>query len=322
MREIKIGLLGLGNIGTGTYKTLEMNRDLIEKEVGGPVNIVKILEKDVDRERDITVSKEQFVSDPDEIFKDPEIDIVIELLGGVEPAATLMEQAMLSGKHVVTANKAAVAANWPRLQEAAAKGGVQFRFEASVGGGIPVLTALDGPVRANRYTEVLGIVNGTTNYILHMMSEEGMDYETALRDAQAKGFAEADPTADVEGIDAANKLSILMALMFGKYVHPDDIPTTGITGITKEKIEEAKARDCVIKLIAHATVKEDGDIDYEVRPTFIRTYHPLAGVLKEFNAVYIKGNLVGKLMFYGPGAGPLPTGSAVMGDVMEIAKSL
>lgn len=322
MREIKIGLLGLGNIGTGTYKTLEMNRDLIEKEVGGPVNIVKILEKDVDRERDITVSKEQFVSDPDEIFKDPEIDIVIELLGGVEPAATLMEQAMFSGKHVVTANKAAVAANWPRLQEAAAKGGVQFRFEASVGGGIPVLTALDGPVRANRYTEVLGIVNGTTNYILHMMSEEGMDYETALRDAQAKGFAEADPTADVEGIDAANKLSILMALMFGKYVHPDDIPTTGITGITKEKIEEAKARDCVIKLIAHATVKEDGDIDYEVRPTFIRTYHPLAGVLKEFNAVYIKGNLVGKLMFYGPGAGPLPTGSAVMGDVMEIAKSL
>ena len=155
-----------------------------------------------------------------------------------------------------------------------------------------------------------------------MMSEEGMDYDTALADAQAKGFAEADPTADVEGIDAANKLSILMALMFDKYVHPDDIPRTGISGITKEKIEEAKAQDCVIKLIAHATVQENGELTYEVRPTFIKNYHPLAGVLKEFNAVYIKGNLVGKLMFYGPGAGPLPTGSAVMGDVMEIIKTM
>ena len=322
MKEIKIGLLGLGNIGTGTYKALEMNREIIEKELDAKVNITKILEKDIDRERDITVTREQFVSDPEDIFKDPEIDIVIELLGGVEPAASFMEAALLAGKHVVTANKAAVAANWPRLNEAARKGGAQFRFEASVGGGIPVLTALAGPARANQYTEVLGIVNGTTNYILHMMSEEGMDYDTALKDAQAKGFAEADPTADVEGIDAANKLSILMALMFDKYVHPDDIPTTGISGITKEKIEEAKANDCVIKLIAHATVQEDGEIEYEVRPTFIKNYHPLAGVLKEFNAVYIKGNLVGKLMFYGPGAGPLPTGSAVMGDVMEIIKTM
>lgn len=321
-KEINIGLLGLGNIGTGTYKSLEMNREVIEKEVGARVNITKILEKDIDRKRDITVSREQFVSNPEEIFKDPEIDIVIELLGGVEPAASFMEAAMRNGKHVVTANKAAVAANYPRLMKAAKENNVQFRFEASVGGGIPVLTALSGPVRCNRYTEVLGIVNGTTNYILHMMSEEGMDYEEALKDAQEKGFAEADPTADVEGIDAANKLSILMALMFDTYVHPKDIPTTGITEITKEKIEEAKANDCVIKLIAHATVQENGEIEYEVRPTFIRTYHPLAGVLKEFNAVYIKGNLVGKLMFYGPGAGPLPTGSAVMGDVMEISKAI
>ncbi len=322
MKEIKIGLLGLGNIGTGTYKSLEMNRELIEKELDAKVNITKILEKDIDRERDISVTREQFVSDPDEIFKDPEIDIVIELLGGIEPAATLMETAMKNGKHVVTANKAAVAANYPRLTKAAEDNNVQFRFEASVGGGIPVLTALDGPVRSNKYTEVLGIVNGTTNYILYMMSEEGLDYETALKDAQAKGFAEADPTADVEGIDAANKLSILMALMFDKYVKPGDIPTTGITHIDKAKIEEAKAQDCVIKLIAHATLRDDGELDYEVRPTFIKNYHPLAGVLKEFNAVYIKGNLVGKLMFYGPGAGPLPTGSAVMGDVMEISKAL
>ena len=322
MKEIKIGLLGLGNIGTGTYKTLEMNRDIIEKELGTKVNIVKILEKDIDRERDITVTREQFVSDPEDIFMDPEIDIVIELLGGVEPAATFMERAMDCGKHVVTANKAAVAANYPRLTEAAMRNGVMFKFEASVGGGIPVLTSLKGAARANRYTEVLGIVNGTTNYILHKMSKEDMDYDTALKDAQEKGFAEADPTADVEGIDAANKLSILMALMFDKYVHPDDIPTTGITHITKEMIEESAARDCVIKLIAHATVQDDGEITYEVRPTNIRTYHPLANVLEEYNAVYVKGNLVGKLMFYGPGAGPLPTGSAVMGDVMEISKAI
>ena len=167
MKEIRIGLLGLGNIGTGTYKALEMNREIIEKKVGAKVNIVKILEKDIDRERDITVTRDQFVSDPDEIFKDPDIDIVIELLGGVEPAATFMETAMKNGKHVITANKAAVAANYPRLMKAAEENGVQFKFEASVGGGIPVLNPLDCGARANEYTEVLGIVNGTTNYILH-----------------------------------------------------------------------------------------------------------------------------------------------------------
>ena len=216
MKEIRIGLLGLGNIGTGTYKALEMNREKIEKLVGGKVSITRILEKDIDRERDITVSREQFVDSIEAITEDPDIDIVIELLGGVEPASTFIEKALLAGKHVVTANKAAVAASWERLHAAAAKTGVQFRFEASVGGGIPVLTPLSGCAAVNQYTEVLGIVNGTTNYILYKMTEENMSYEDALKDAQIKGFAEADPTADVEGIDAANKLSILMALMFDK----------------------------------------------------------------------------------------------------------
>ena len=322
MKEIKIGLLGLGNIGTGSYKTLEMNRTEIEKELGTKINITKILEKDIDRERDIAVARNQFVTDAAQIFEDPEIDIVIELLGGVEPASTLMYEALEHGKHVVTANKAAVAASWEKLQDAAKRNNVQFRFEASVGGGIPILTALQGPLKSNKYNEVMGIVNGTTNYILHMMSNEGLDYATALKDAQVKGFAEADPTADVEGIDAANKLSILMALMFDKYVPPTEIPTKGITEITKEKIEQAKADDCVIKLIAHAARKDNGDIDYSVGPMLIKNDHPLAGVLKEFNAVYVKANAVGTLMFYGPGAGPLPTGSAVIGDVMEIAKDI
>lgn len=322
MKEIRIGLLGLGNIGTGTYKVLEMNRKEIEDTVGCPVNIVKILEKDIDRERDITVTRDMFVSDPEEIFSDPQIDIVIELLGGVEPAATLIERALRSGKHVVTANKAAVAANYSRLMDAAEENGVTLRFEASVGGGIPVLTALTGCLKANKFTRVLGIVNGTTNYILDRMTQEGLPYDEVLKDAQRLGFAEADPTADVEGIDAANKLSILMALMFDHYVHPKDIPTKGITEITAEDIKAAEADGCLIKLIAYAEIMEDGSIKYEVRPMRIINTHPLGGVHREYNAVFVEGNVVGNLMFYGPGAGPLPTGSAVMGDCMEIAKAM
>ena len=233
MKTIKIGLLGLGNIGTGTYKTLEMNRSEIESTLNAKVEIVKILERDTERDRGITVPKEKFTSDPDEIFQDPEIDIVIELLGGIEPATTFMLSALKNGKHVVTANKAALAANYHELINTAKENNVILRFEASVGGGIPILGTLTGPLRANKFEEVMGILNGTTNYILTMMTKEGLDYETALKDAQEQGFAEADPTADVEGIDAANKLTILMALMFDKYVAPKDIPTTGITEITK-----------------------------------------------------------------------------------------
>lgn len=322
MKKINIGLLGLGNIGTGTYKVLETNRREIEEAAGASVKITKILEKDIDRPRDIEVPRDRFVSDPEDIFSDPDIDIVIELLGGVEPAATMIENALKSGKHVVTANKAAVAANYHRLMDAASSNGVSLRFEASVGGGIPVLTPLTSCLRANKFTRVLGIVNGTTNYILDKMTMEGLPYDEVLKDAQEKGFAEADPTADVEGIDAANKLSILMALMFDHYVHPDDIPTTGITSVTKEDIEEAGKDGHLIKLIAYAEKMEDGQIKYEVRPMRIIDTHPLGGVHREYNAVFVEGNVVGNLMFYGPGAGPLPTGSAVMGDVIEIAKQI
>lgn len=322
MRTIKIGLLGLGNIGTGTYKTLEMNREEVESTVGAKVEIVKILEKDIKRDRGIEVDRNKFTIDPDEIFKDPDIDIVIELLGGIEPATSFMLSAMKNGKHVVTANKAALAANYKTLTQTAKENNVLLKFEASVGGGIPILGTLTGPLRANKFEEVMGILNGTTNYILTMMTKEGLDYETALKDAQEQGFAEADPTADVEGIDAANKLSILIALMFNEYVAPNDIPTTGITEITKEKIEEARSNGCKIKLIAHAKKNDDDTIEYEVRPMYISATHPLANINKEFNAVFVKGNAVDDVMFYGKGAGPLPTGSAVMGDVIEISKSI
>ena len=232
MHTVKIGLLGLGNIGTGSYKTLEMNKDTILASTGIDLIITKILEKDTQRKRDINVSQDQFVNDPSEIFKDPEIEIVIELLGGIEPASSFMMEAMKNGKSVVTANKAAVAANFDRLTKTAQENNVLFRFEASVGGGIPILNAITTVLQANKFQEILGILNGTTNYILTQMTEYDLAYEDVLKTAQEKGFAEADPTADVEGEDCANKLSILMALAFGNYVPPSDIPTKGISGIT------------------------------------------------------------------------------------------
>lgn len=321
MKTVKVGLMGFGNIGTGTYKTLEINKELIAKNSGINLEITKILEKDVDRERDVTVSLDQFTQNPDDIFKDDEISIVIELLGGVEPATTLMIEAMKNKKHVVTANKAALAANFHKLTSTAKENGVEFRFEASVGGGIPIINALTTVLQANEFEEILGIVNGTTNYILTQMTDFGLDYHDVLKDAQKKRFAEADPTADVEGIDVANKLSILMALVFGIQVAPDDIPTVGISKITAVDIDAAKEQGCKIKLIASAK-KVDDTVEYSVKPTLIPVDHPLAGVNNEFNAIFVKGNAVGELMFYGKGAGPLPTGSAVMGDVLTIAKAI
>ena len=232
-----------------------------------------------------------------------------------------MVEAMNHGKSVVTANKAAVASNYHLLTETARKNGVRFLFEASVGGGIPILNALTTVLRANKYEEILGILNGTTNYILTQRTVYGLAYEDVLRTAQEKGFAEADPTADVEGYDVANKLTILMALAFGRYVPPAEIPTEGITGITPQRIAEASAKGNKIKLIASAALK-DGELSYSVKPMELPASHPLAGVSNEFNAVFVKGNAVDELMFYGKGAGPLPTGSAVMGDVMQIAEWL
>lgn len=320
MKTVKIGLMGFGNIGTGTYKTLEMNREIIKKNTGMDFAITRILEKDTERERGVQVTRDQFTQNPEDIFKDPEISIVIELLGGIEPATSFMLEAMKNGKHVVTANKAAVAANYDLLMDTAAEHGVIFKFEASVGGGIPIINALTSVLQANDYMEILGIVNGTTNYILTQMTEFGFEYEDVLKDAQARGFAEADPTADVEGIDVANKLAILMALAFGIRVKPEEIPRVGITGITKEDIREASENNEKIKLIAAAKKDGEGNIEYSVKPMRLPADHPLAGVSNEFNAIFVRGNAVDELMFYGKGAGPLPTGSAVMGDVIEIAR--
>lgn len=319
MKKINIGLLGLGNIGTGTYKVLEMNRETIQKSLGLEVEITRILEKDTTRDRGVEVDFNKFTQDPNDIFLDSSIEIVIELLGGVEPASSLMISAMNNGKSVVTANKAAIAANFPKFLEVANNNGVEFRYEASVGGGIPVLKVMSSVLRANEFSEVLGIVNGTTNYILTQMTDNDLPYDTALKTAQDLGFAEADPTDDVEGIDAANKLTILTALAFGDYIPPENIPTEGITKVTPQQIADAASRGNKIKLIARVA-KEGGKIAAAVAPMELPMDHPLCGVNNEFNAIYMTGNAVGELMFYGKGAGPLPTGSAVLGDVMDIVE--
>ncbi len=318
---IKAGMLGIGNVGRGTYQTLEMNRQKIYETTGLDIEIVKILNRSPEKDRGIYVPPEKYTQNVDDILNDPEIDIVIELIGGIEPATEYMARALSNGKSVVTANKAALAANGSKLAKIAQDNHVLLRFEAAVAGGIPILTSLTTALLSNRFTEVHGILNGTTNYILTQMSENGTPYEEVLRDAQAKGFAEADPTADVEGFDAANKLSILMSLVFGIGAGPDIIPTVGITSVGQEDIRYASENGYRIKLLASAK-EENGKVYGNVEPALVPVSHPLASVGNEFNAVFVSGNAVDNLMFYGRGAGPLPTGSAVLGDVIGIARNL
>ncbi|MDR2162758.1 MAG: homoserine dehydrogenase [Clostridiales Family XIII bacterium] len=321
MKNVNIAILGLGNIGTGVYKALAMNGAHIASTTGLDITVAKIFEKDTDRDRGIDVAPSLFTQDEGDIFGDPAIDIVVELIGGVDFATSLMFKAVAAGKHVVTANKAALAANFEQLTGTAEGAGVMLRYEASVGGGIPIIGPLTTSLLANRYEELMGILNGTTNYILTKMTQEGRPYGEVLQEAQAKGFAEADPSGDVEGEDLANKLSILMSLVFGKRVLPSDIPTTGITGITMDDIRDAEKADCVIKLVASAFRQGDG-AECFIQPVLLNKGHPLASVNDEYNALYIKGNAVDDLMFYGKGAGPLPTASAVLGDVIEIGRAI
>ena len=321
MKHIKVGILGIGNVAVGTYKTLEMNHSKIERSSGVSIDIVKILNRNPEKDRGIAVADGVYTQDPADILDNPEIDIVVELIGGIEPATEYMARALKNGKHVVTANKAAIAANGDVLQALAIENNVMLRFEASVGGGIPILNALSTALLSNDFDEILGIVNGTTNYILTQMTEYGLDYEDVLRDAQEKGFAERDPSGDVEGTDVANKLSILMSIIFGIRIAPEDIPTQGITSITKDDINFATQFGYKIKLLATAK-KTDNTVECHVQPSLVPFEHPLASVSNEFNAIFVKGNAVDDLMFYGKGAGPLPTGSAVSGDIIEIARAI
>ncbi|CAM3146721.1 homoserine dehydrogenase [Lactococcus hircilactis] len=319
MKKIKIALLGCGTVGGATYKILQMNAEQIAQKTGVILEISKILVRD--KERPYAVPESLLTTNYQEILDTRDIEIVVECLGGIEPASSFMLQALKAGKHVVTANKAAVAANYETLVSTSAQYHVMLRFEASVAGGIPVLDALQAPLNSNDIEEVSGIVNGTTNYILTQMIEQGQAYEEALKMAQEKGFAEADPTADVEGIDAANKLSILIALAFGEIVPIEKIATIGISKLSKEDIAFASHLGYKIKLLASAQ-KSKTSLQASVQPTLVPKDHMLAAVANEFNALFIHGNAVGDLLFYGKGAGGLPTASAVAGDIIEIANAI
>jgi homoserine dehydrogenase len=317
--KVVVGLLGFGNVGTGFAAILKENRVQIEDTLGCSISIKKILVREPGKYKDTMMPEELFTSNTNEILADPEIQIIIELIGGVQPAYDYITQALKHGKHVVTANKAVIALYGKELFALADQNGVSIRFEGSVGGGIPIIASLTKSLAANQIEEIVGIINGTTNYILTRMDETGMSFEDALQEAQAKGFAEADPSSDIEGEDAAFKLAILAHVAFGVHVSPKEIPCSGINQISEKEIDFAKQLGYKIKLLA-AVRRNNGSLDIHVHPTLVPFEHPLAAVSNEFNALFINGNAVGQLMLYGKGAGALPTGSAVFGDVMEVVQ--
>lgn len=318
MDSIKIALLGLGNVGRGVWKILHGHRDMIREYVGVPIEIKKVLVRDIHKKRDIDVPSHILTTKFDDILFDEDIHIIVELMGGLNPAYQYIRKAIEKGKHVVTANKAVIASYGKELIQLANQRNVLLRFEGSVGGGIPIIAALTKSLAANEIETVVGIINGTTNYILTQMTRYEMDFNTALKLAQEKGYAEADPTSDVEGEDAAFKLSILAFIAFGVQVPPQDIPREGITRISEKEIQYAAQLGYTIKLLAVAK-KHDGKLDLHVHPTLVPITHPLAAVNDEFNALFVKGDAIGELMMYGKGAGSLPTGSAVVGDIMDVS---
>jgi len=321
MDSIKIGILGMGNIGGGLYSALYTNKKKIEGYLGKSIEVKKILVRSLEKSRGNNIQKDLLTTSIDDILQDSEIEIAVELIGGLSPAYEYITALLESKKHVVTANKAVIATYGKELEELAQRNGVKLRFEGSVGGGIPIINTLSESLSGNEIDEIVGIINGTTNFILTQMSDKGMDFEEALQLAKAKGYAEADPTSDIEGEDAAFKLSILSSVAFDKRVNPQDIPREGINKVSQKDIQYANQLGYIIKLLALAKRYNDG-IELQVHPALIPRDHPLASVNDEFNALFIKGNTVGELMLYGKGAGSLPTGSAVLGDVLSIGKSL
>lgn len=319
MRDIKLGLLGLGNVGKGVWEILHNNHKITTDYANANLVIKRVLVRDPNKNRGLSIPYDVFTTEADGILHDPEIDIVVELIGGIHPAYEYIKEAIQNGKHVVTANKAVIANFGAELLEMAARYGVELYFEGSVGGGIPIIATLQRSLAANRIQRIVGIINGTTNYILTRMTRDGMSFAQALKQAQEKGYAEADPTSDIEGEDAAFKLSILAYIAFGVQIAPDELPRVGITKISEKEIEYAEQLGYTIKLLA--TAEKRGDfLETHVHPALVPGKHPLASVSDEYNALFIKGDAVGELMLYGRGAGSLATGSAVMGDILEIAR--
>jgi homoserine dehydrogenase len=323
VRHVRLGLLGLGTVGAGVVKLLEAQRATLEERAGCHLDLAGIADLDTTSARegvDLDALKRRGVfKSADAILRDPDTDVVIELIGGLEPARGFILKALAAGKHVVTANKALLAHHGAELYAEARRHGVTLAFEAAVAGGIPLIRAVKDGLVANRILSVFGIVNGTCNYILTKMTDEALDFGMVLKEAQAQGYAEADPTFDIEGNDSAHKLQILVTLAFRTFVDLKDIHTEGITKVTAQDIEYARELGYRIKLLAIAKATAAG-VEVRVHPTMIPAGSPLAAVSGVFNAVFITGDAVGDLMFYGRGAGQLPTASAVWSDVLEIAR--
>jgi len=319
---IKIGLLGYGTVGSGVAELLTRNNEIIAQRTGDQVVLKKVLERNPDTLRKAGLKHDMIAADIHEITDDPEIDIVVELIGGIEPALSFILEAMKHGKHVVSANKDLIAAKGKEIFETAAENNVDFYFEASVGGGIPIVYPLKQSLTGNRILEVIGILNGTTNYILTKMSQEGRPFGEVLLEAQQLGYAEADPTADVEGLDAARKIAILSSIAFNSRVTLDKVHVEGITAISPADIKYARELGYVIKLLAIAKEDEQGRVDTRVHPAFLPKTHPLSAVNDVFNAVFVRGDAVGEIMHYGRGAGKMPTASSAVGDIIEIGRNI
>ncbi len=321
MDRVYIGLIGFGTVGTGLVKILQENAGLLEKRLGLSIMLKRIADVDISSDRGVQVNPAQLTQRVEEVIEDPEISIVVELIGGLEPARTLILRCIEKGKHVVTANKALLAVHGAEIFEAAEKRGVDIGFEGSVAGGIPIIRSLKEGLVANTVQVVFGILNGTSNYILSEMTNQGLKFQEVLKKAQELGYAEADPTLDVEGMDTAHKLSILLSLAYGVRVRLEDIYTEGITNITPLDIEHAKELGYHIKLLAIA--KSDGEaIEARVHPTLLPANHLLSTVQGPFNAIFIKGDAVGSTLFYGAGAGMMPTGSAVVSDLVDLCRNI
>ncbi len=313
-----VAVLGHGVVGSGVVEVLSKNEASLARKVGDTIAVKHILDL---REFPELSYHDKFTKDFNKILNDPEVSVVVEVMGGLNPAYDFVKASLEAGKSVVTSNKELVAAKGAELLDVAAKHGQNFLFEASVGGGIPIIRPLHQCLAANEITEIAGILNGTTNFILTKMIREGSNFEDVLKLAQELGYAESNPAADVEGTDACRKICILASLAFGKHVYPDNVPTVGITAITKEDVQYASDWGGVIKLIGHTSLCEDGKVQIGVAPCFIPGDSQLAGVDDVFNGILVRGDATGDVVFYGKGAGKLPTASAVVADIIDVIKA-
>ncbi|MFC7678104.1 homoserine dehydrogenase [Paenibacillus sp. GCM10028914] len=321
MKPVKVGLLGLGTVGTGVVRIVEGHQEDLCSQVGSPIIIEKIAVKNMEKDRSIAVDNGKLTDDPWDVIRDPEIDVIVEVMGGIDQTKTYILEALDRGKHIVTANKDLMALHGAEILAKAQEKQCDVFYEASVAGGIPIIRTLIEGFSSDRIMKIMGIVNGTTNFILTKMSQEGASYEDVLAEAQQLGYAEADPTSDVEGLDAARKMAILGTLGFRTNVELKDVSVKGISQVSKEDILYAKRLGYEMKLLGIAD-REEEQVSISVQPTMVRTSHPVAAVNGVFNAVYVYGEAVGETMFYGPGAGEMPTATSVVADLVAVIKNL